>query len=105
MKVGALVLCLLLLVGAGSCRQDDVRTAVIEVPSLSEQADSMAVSNIMRRTFGVTTNKDSVVVDLQAKTVTVRYDSMLTAIKNLEFSLATNGYATVNVPVNVMVAP
>jgi hypothetical protein len=95
-----------MMLGLVSCRQRDVREAVIEVPRLQAEADAAAVTRLMEQAYGVAMDEENpVVVDIQAHTVTVKYDSMLTAIKNLEFQLATNGYATVNVPTNVMAAP
>ena len=87
-----------------SCRQKDIRTVTLNVPGMTNEAAAASIRKILAGTHGVYQrvgeSATPVKTDLAAGTVTVTYDSMQTAIKNLEFAIATNGYATINVPVN-----
>ncbi|MGN0826366.1 MAG: hypothetical protein ACI4QD_00335 [Kiritimatiellia bacterium] len=62
------------------CRQQDVREAVLVVPGLTESNRAAVVSCV--RQNGVV--KGSVRVDLGAKRISLRYDSMVLGLKNLE---------------------
>lgn len=88
------ILSLLLLAGllaAGGCRTKDVRTIVIHAPGVRCNACAERVTRALVALEGV--DAKALAVDVAKGTVTVTYDSMLVAIKNLEFAVAAAGYA------------
>jgi len=88
--------CLLLSVVFSSCRQSDVRAAEIKVPAMKNQACAQIIVNAIGRQVGVQPNGIS--VDFGARMVLVRYDSLVTARKNLEFAVAEAGFQANEVP-------
>lgn len=92
----------LALAGA-SCRRTDVRTAVIRVPQMRTQAGVERVTEAIKQArYAV--QVDSIKVDLESRTVTLKYDSMDLAIKNIEFLVAEAGFDANEVPRNAAVA-
>jgi copper chaperone CopZ len=82
--------------GAASCRSRDVRTVLILVPEMKNSACSDIVVKAVARCAGV--NASKIVVSLPKRTVTVSYDSLQTALKNIEFSIADSGFQANEVP-------
>lgn len=79
-----------------SCRRQDVRTFTIHVPDMKNQACVSVVVNALMREQGV--RGDDVKVDSVARTVTVKYDSLQRAQKNLVFTVAKAGFSANGVP-------
>jgi copper chaperone CopZ len=88
MLVGLLAVC--------ACRQADVRTITIDVPGMKDEAAVQKVVNILARTGGV--DGKSIDVDPKKRQVTLRYDSLLLSLKNIEFALAEAGFAANDIP-------
>ncbi|OGV62327.1 MAG: hypothetical protein A2283_06015 [Lentisphaerae bacterium RIFOXYA12_FULL_48_11] len=90
------IVVLLLSLGISSCRQSDVRIAEIKVPAMKNQACAQLIVNAVGKLGGVQPNGIS--VDFGSKMVMVRYDSLVTARKNLEFAIAEAGFQANEVP-------
>ena len=86
-KIGVLVALLLLLSG-GACRKTDFKKVEISVPGMKNEACVQLITDAIRKQPGVI----SVETDLEAGKVTVTYNSMLVARKNLEFAVAGAGF-------------
>lgn len=82
--------------GAVSCRTRDVRTVLILVPEMKNTACRDIVVRAVAGCVGVDSSK--IVVSLPRRTVTVSYDSLLTALKNIEFAVAESGFQANEVP-------
>ena len=80
---------LLLLPVLPGCRRTDVREMTVSLPALQE-ADKAKVVEALARYNGV--EKDSYRWDMTAKTLTLRYDSMQIAKKNIEMAIAGAGF-------------
>ena len=80
----------LALLALAGCRQKDIRDFDVEVPALT-QANTNAVRNALAGCSGV--DVSALKFDLENHRVTVRYDSMQTAKKNIEMAIAKAGYA------------
>jgi copper chaperone CopZ len=85
-----LLLSAVLLLVAG-CRTKDVRTVVISAPGMRCEECAKRVALALSAVEGVDTR--TLDFDVEKGTVAVTYDSMVTAIKNLEFAVAGAGYA------------
>lgn len=79
-----------------SCRQHDYRTLVVKVPEMRNQACVQAISKTLGRSPGIT--RDSVKFDIPKRQITVTYDSLLTADKNIEFLIAKAGFQANEIP-------
>jgi len=84
------VLALVILAGllVVSCRQQDVREVVIKVPGVKNQA----CAKIIQDTFMLQPGIVSVRPDFQKREITVKYNSMVIALKNIEFTIAAAGF-------------
>ena len=92
MKKTIIATALALLAFAG-CRQRDVRDFAIDVPALSPESAGAVTNAISQALFGcVGVDKSSIRFDSANHRVTLRYDSMQTAKKNLEFAIAKAGF-------------
>jgi len=80
----AIVACLLF----PSCRQQDVREVVIKTPGLKNQACAKIIQDAFMRQPGIV----SVRPDLQKREIIVKYNSMVIALKNIEFTIAGVGF-------------
>ncbi len=78
------------------CRTSDIRTVTISVPDLKNEACQKLIANTFATTDGIFA--ESVAFDLGKRTVTVRYDSMKLAIKNIEHQIAKLGLSTADIP-------
>ena len=93
--------CLLLVtlcVLALSCRTKDIRTVFVLVPEMKNVACADVVLKAVNRIQGV--QPDLTRVDLEKRAVIVTYDSLLTALKNIEFVIADAGFQANEVPAN-----
>lgn len=66
------------------CRREDVREMTVSMPSLTE-ADKAKVIHVLSKYAGV--RKDSFVWNMQAKTLTLAYDSMQVAQANIRYAI------------------
>ena len=80
-----LALSLLLVCG---CRREDVREMTVSMPGLTE-ADKAKVVEALAKYNGV--EKDSYTWDMNAKTLTLRYDSMQIAQANIRYAIDEKG--------------
>lgn len=94
--------CLLLVVATGlaSCRRQDVRTVVISVPEMKNEACVARVRTALETVQIV--NPAWIVPDVARREVTVRYDSVRHSLKNLEFTIADAGFTANDVPANAI---
>ena len=81
---------LLLAVFAGGCRREDVREMTVLMPGLAE-SNKAAVVAALTKYNGI--QKDSYKWDMQAKTLTLRYDSMQIAQANIRYAIDEKGIA------------
>lgn len=94
MNVLAIFLVLIIGLVSLSCRQQDVRTTTIRCPQVRSSQSAARVTMALSRMDGVQT--DSITVKDGA--VTVTYDSMKVAVKNLDFSIAEAGFDADDIP-------
>lgn len=87
MKKFALVV--MVVVALAGCRRTDVRDFVIDVPALTE-ADVPAVMSALAPYGGV--EKATIKFDAAAHKLTLKYDSMQIAKKNIEMAIAKAGF-------------
>ena len=82
---------------AAGCRRTDVRELTIEIPGLTEGTRE-TVAKALARHSGV--EKDSYRWDFEKKTLTLRYDSMVTAQTNIRMLIADKGVEVKFPPAN-----
>lgn len=86
---------LVLLVGLlGSCRQQDIRTVTIRIPGAKQESCRAIVKAALTKLDGV--QADSITFEVGA--VTVTYDSMKLARKNIEYGIAAAGFDANDIP-------
>ena len=85
---GILALVILACLLFSSCRQQDVREVVIKVPGLKNQACAKIIQDAFMRQPGVV----SIRPDFQKHEIAVIYNSMVIALKNIEFTIAAAGF-------------
>lgn len=83
-----------LLVVAGACRTKDVRQKIIRIPQVHTQSAADIVTKALVETEGVS----SVSVSIKEGTVSVTYDSMRVALKNLEAAISDAGFDANDTP-------
>lgn len=71
-----------------SCRQQDVREVVVKVPGLKNPACAKVIQDAFMRQPGIIATRP----DFQKHELTVKYNSMVIAIKNIEFTIAAAGF-------------
>ena len=72
----------------GGCRREDIREMTVSMPGLKE-ADKAKVVEALAKYNGVA--KDSYKWDMNAKTLTLRYDSMQIAQANIRYAIDEKG--------------
>ena len=82
-----------------SCRQHDIRTVIIRVPEIKNKTCEEIVRKALLKTYGI--QKNGIQIDAEKRTVTVTYESLHTAIKNIEFAIAEAGFNANEVPANL----
>lgn len=70
------------------CRREDIREMTVAMPSLTEAQKATVVAALAKYS-GV--RKDSYVWDMQAKTLTLKYDSMQIAQANIRYAIDEKG--------------
>ena len=85
-------ICFLLLTSSflllSGCRREDVREMTVSMPGLTE-ADKAKVVEALAKYNGI--RKDSYVWDMNAKTLTLKYDSMQIAQANVRYAIDEKG--------------
>ena len=94
-KTGMLVLALSL--ALAGCRRADVREMTVSLPGLDEATKPIVVQALARYS-GI--EKDSYKWDFEKKTLTLRYDSMVTAQTNIRMAIADKGVEVLFPPNN-----
>ncbi|MBI2440618.1 MAG: heavy-metal-associated domain-containing protein [Lentisphaerae bacterium] len=84
----------LLIISLIGCRQHDIREATIAVPGLKDPACAQIIQEAFMRQPGIKTIRP----DFQARTLTVVYDSMVIARKNIEYTIAGAGFDANDIP-------
>jgi len=90
-----------LLLAAAGCRQTDVRTARVEVPTVINAACEKRVRAALAPLAGGDPQRPAVHLDTLAVTngvLTVRYDSMMLGLKNIEHAIKDAGFAANEFP-------
>jgi len=85
---GAAVFVMLACLVLSSCRQQDVREVVIKTPGLKNQACAKVIQDAFMRQPGIV----SIRPDFQKREIIVKYNSMVIALKNIEFTIAGAGF-------------
>lgn len=96
--VKTLLLVLTVAVLMVSCRQHDYRTVKIKVPQMNNAECAQMVGQALTNKVGV--DPETITINLDEKTVQIKYDSMQTALKNLEFFIADVGFDAGPIPAN-----
>ena len=93
---------MLLIVCLAGCRKQDMRTVVVAVPALKNPACAQVVQDAFIRQPGI----KAIRPDFQQRTLTVTYDSMVIARKNIEFTIAGAGFDAndIRAPTNAVAA-
>lgn len=89
MKSYFLIAALLCLLGAG-CRREDIRDVTLKTPGVFNAACAERVIKGVGMLPGVVPEK--ILVDVEDRTVTVTYDSMIVAHKNIEMAIIDAGF-------------
>ncbi|MDD5484111.1 MAG: heavy metal-associated domain-containing protein [Kiritimatiellae bacterium] len=77
-----------------ACRQQDIREITVKVPGLKNQACAKIIQDAFIRQPGVV----AVRPDFQKRELGVTYNSMVIAIKNIEFTIAAAGFDANDTP-------
>jgi len=98
-QVMAVGLMLVLMVAGDACRRKevgDMRTVTINVPAMRSAAAASLVLRTLVETQRIA--PDKIQTDFTNHTVTVTYDSLQRAVKNLEFAIAAAGFKANEIP-------
>ncbi len=90
----ATILATVALLATISCRIRDVRTVVIDVPRLRGEECAHRLHRLLLGVDGV----DHGALRLEPGRITVTYDSMKLALKNLEYAIAAAGFDANEIP-------
>ena len=72
------------------CRVSDVRPLTVKVPAMAAEDDVQRIRKALSSLNGV--NKEQAVYDVKEHKITLTYDSMVVANKNIEIAIAEAGY-------------
>ena len=91
-----------LIVCLSGCRKQDMRTVVVAVPGLKNAAGAQIIQDAFMRQPGIKTVRP----DFQQHTLSVTYNSMVIARKNIEFTIAGAGFDAndIRAPTNAVAA-
>lgn len=89
-------LVVLIVCAAAGCRREDLRRVEIRTPGIRSEPCARLAERSLRSLRGV--RLDSLAFDFEAGTMTVEYDSMVVALKNIELALASAGFDANDVP-------
>lgn len=93
----------LALLAGSSCRRNDYRTFKIRVPGLkNEKCEELIQAALVRYTqqpsMEGSIKLDRISFDKVGQSVTIEYDSMKVALKNLEHAIAAVGFPANDIP-------
>jgi len=93
---------MLLIICLAGCRKQDIRTVVVAVPGLKNPVCAQIIQDAFMRQQGI----KAIRPDFQQHTLTVTYDSMVIARKNIEFTIAGAGFDAndIRAPTNAVAA-
>ena len=99
----ASVLTALLLLAAGSCRRTDYEERSFSVPELKNEACANEISTALTRLLTMPNmdgclKPETIKFDYETRTVTVEYNSMQLAKKNIEHTIAKIGFTANDIP-------
>jgi len=94
--LGVVVASVMIILGLAACRTQDIRSKTIKIPDVKTEAARVVVSNALAQLEGVIAPS----IRFDAGTVTVTYDSMKLALKNMEFAIADVGFSANDTPAN-----
>ena len=99
-RILQLLVLLMLVIGSSSCRRHDYRRHVVFLPKLENKTCAAVVSNaVVRLSHGpnmggmACIDPGKFVFNMAERTVTLEYDSMKVATKNIEHAIAKAGFA------------
>ena len=72
------------------CRVSDVRPLTVKVPAMAAEDDVQRIRKALSSLNGV--NKEQAVYDVKEHKITLTYESMVVANKNIEIAIAEAGY-------------
>ncbi len=85
---------MLLIVCLAGCRKQDMRTVIVAVPNLKNTTCAQIIQDAFMRQPGI----KAIHPDFQHHTLTVIYDSMVIARKNIEYTIAGAGFDANDIP-------
>lgn len=85
-----------LVLALAGCRVRDIRTVVIDVPQLRGEACAQRIHQTLASMGGI----DAQALRFEPGQVTVTYDSMKLALKNIEHAIAAQGFQANEIPPN-----
>jgi mercuric ion binding protein len=94
MKTVTIAFLVVIGLGCMSCRQQDVRTVTLTCPQVVGARAADVVVKALSKTDGVKVDS----IRVEDGKVTVTYDSMKLAIKNIEFTIAEAGFDAGDIP-------
>ena len=103
MKIITAIVLMSLVCLAVSCRRNDRRTMLIDVPGMKDTSSEAQVRGILMKIDGIAKDVDGrlrIESNLEDRTVLVTFDSMRLSLKNIEHALADAGYEANDVPPN-----
>jgi len=87
-RICAYMALLMTVVLFASCREVDIRKVVVKAPGLKNAACAKIIQDAFMKQPGIV----SIQPDFQKREITVTYNSMVIAIKNIEFTIAEAGF-------------
>lgn len=97
MKTAQLLILAILAMFMVSCRRSDIKEAIISVPEMRNRACADIIVRALSSQIGVKGGPD-IKIDLVTRTVTVEYESLVTALKNVEYAIAKAGFSANEIP-------
>ncbi len=91
--VSFVLFCVMVLSG---CRVSDVRQHTLRVPAMASDEDVARIRKALAPLNGV--NEEQAVFDVPGRTITLTFDSMVVAHKNIEIAIAEAGYDANSIP-------
>ena len=77
-----------------SCRKEDVKTVVVKVPKLKNAVSAQIIQDAFMKQPGI----KSIHADFERHELTITYNSMIIALKNIEFVIAGVGFDANDTP-------
>lgn len=96
MKTAIGIVLIVSVVAMVSCRKVDVRTAAITVPGMKTRACAERIIAALGNEQHIA--PDRIDVQLDTRTIRVRYDSIRHSVKNLEYTVAKAGFDANDIP-------